>query len=94
MLYISNETLNFGLGTRMLKAIVLMAYVEHISESVEPSKFLLNRFANESRRSLKGSQLNEYYHTRNIDYYTKYLDICGKWDAMFSDKVEIENIIN
>ncbi len=86
MKYISNETLNHGLGSKILKAITLMGYASMLKDQGEDVEFVYNPLNSETTLSFNYNQLHCFYHKPITNLRDQYIDICNKWESMFNYK--------
>ena len=79
MNYITNSVLDHGMGSRVLKTILLMGYTNHLSDT----EFIYTPLTYEADGiNFNTNQLKLYNPTKVINQREEYLEVCNRWENM------------
>lgn len=85
--YISNQILNHGLGSKILKLINLIGMTSLLKKNNYDYEYVYTPLSYEGFGiNFYINQLNEYYHKTPINQREEYLKICNAWDNMLNYK--------
>lgn len=87
MIYISNKILVHGLGSRVLKIIHLIGYVEHLKSIGRDVEFVYTPLSFEGYGVIfTNNELKSYTPFKITNQRDDYLEVCNRWDCMLGFK--------
>jgi hypothetical protein len=93
--YISNQILNHGPGSKILKLINLIGMVSLLKKNNYDYEYVYTPLSYEGFGiKFHNNQLHEYYHEKKINQREEYLKICHRWDSMLNYKGKNINDVN
>lgn len=81
--FITNEILDHGMGSRVLKMINMYSYVELLKSKGLDYEYIHTPLSYEGfGRNFTANQLGLFYHKQVINPRDEYIEICKRWDEV------------
>ena len=85
--YITNKIIDHGIGSRILKIINLMSYVDFLNKKGSDYEFVYTPLNYEGfGQNFTTNQFHLYHYNPVIDSRSEYLLVCDRWENMFNYK--------